>query len=85
MTAQSISVWIAIVSALAAGVARFSALEESRTIQQSIAADHSQRLKTLELDRSSLEREHTIELSINELKFKIEQLRQELHEGKRSR
>lgn len=83
MTAANLATWIGIAAALATAVARFSALEEARSIATQHITDHEVRIKNIELDRSTLLREHALEISINELKYEVQALRTDVHEMKK--
>ena len=82
MDAKTISTWLAILTALAAGYARFIALEESRDnatkwITELSAEQRrlSERVDVLERDRSMLERLHQIEMRLAGIEGQLKERR----------
>lgn len=76
----TISVLVTIITAGAAIVARFSALEEAKTIAVENIRDLQQRVGAIERSNAMLERVHSLEKSDVELHTELIQVREELRE-----
>lgn len=74
MTAQTVCTWLAIVSAIAAGAARFSALEERQsgsvtwiTQLSAESKDQRERIEKMREDGTILERLHQIDVRLERI------------------